>query len=116
MSTACASGDLREQLKCPLGRAEIRHPQSDISGHDADQCHVRNVVSFGDHLSAYQNVEVPFAEVVQNILELALACHRVAIEPGNFRFRELRMQLVFDALGTCAHEVDMLALALRTYV
>ncbi len=42
-----------------LGGAEIRQAQADIRVHHAHQRDVGNVVAFGDHLRAHQNVESP---------------------------------------------------------
>ena len=69
---------------------------------------------FGDHLRADENVEIPFAKVLQNIFELPFAGHGIAIEPGDFRFREFAVQFNLDALRSGSHEVDVLALAFWT--
>ena len=57
-----AAGHLREQLKRSLGCAKIRHPETDIGGDHSHQRHVRNVVAFGDHLRADENVEFALAK------------------------------------------------------
>ena len=62
VSAARAARHLGQQLKRSLGGAEIRHPQSDVGGHHAHQRDVRNVVTFGDHLRADQNVEFALAK------------------------------------------------------
>ena len=110
---AGAPGDLREKLESPLGRAEIRHSEADVGGDHPHQRDVVDVVSLGDHLRAHQDVVIAVAEAGQDGLEMAAAEDRVAVHARDAGFGELLVQLVFDALGAHAHEVQVLALAAR---
>ena len=69
--------------------------KSDVGRYNADQRHVRNIVSLGDHLRTDQYVVVSFAKILQDGFVVAFAGNRVAIEPRDARFRQLAMQLLF---------------------
>ena len=57
LAAAGAADDLREQLKRPLRRAEIRQAEADVGRDDADERHRRKVVPLGDHLRADEDVD-----------------------------------------------------------
>src|SRR5215213_124576 len=75
-----ASGDLSYELKCPLGRAEVRERESRVYGDDADQRHVREVVALCDHLRADEHVELSRGEGEYGLLVDGSARGRVAVE------------------------------------
>ena len=51
---------------CVRPAPEIRQPEADVGIDRAYQGHVRNIVPFGDHLGADQDVEVALAELVED--------------------------------------------------
>ena len=89
IAAARPAGHLGQQLKGALGRAEIRHAQADVGGHDAHQRDVRNVVSLGDHLRAHEDVVAAFAKAREDRFEVPLAGDGVAIEPRDARLRRM---------------------------
>ena len=62
LAAAGAAGDLRQQLKRPLRRAEVGQAEADVGRHDADQRDARKVVALGDHLRADEHVDLAVAE------------------------------------------------------
>ena len=87
-AAAGAPGDLREQLKRPLGGAEIGEPETDVGGDDADERHPRKVVSFGDHLGADEHVDLAGGESAQQRgiaprLRIVSRSTRATRTPGN---------------------------------
>ena len=85
LAAAGAAGHLREQLKRPLGRAEVGHAEADVGRDDADQRHARKVVALGNHLRADQDVDLAVAEARQQRFERAPSADRVAIEARDAR-------------------------------
>ena len=59
-----ASGDLGEQLERAFGGAEIGKAERDVGSDHAHQRHAVNVVAFGDHLRADEEIEFAFVEGV----------------------------------------------------
>ena len=93
LAAAGAPGHLREQLKRPLGGAEVRQPEPDIGRDDADERDVREIVALGDHLRADEHVELAAAKAVQQIGETAPPAHRVAIDAADARVGKQRAAL-----------------------
>ena len=84
-----ASGNLREQLEGAFGGAKIRAAQREIGGDHADQRDALEIVAFGDHLRADQNVDFAVRECAEHLLVFALGADRVAIEARDARLREI---------------------------
>ena len=93
LAAAGAAGHLRQQLKRPLGGAEVGHAEADVGRDDADQRHARKIVPLGDHLRADEHVDLAVAEPRQQRGERAFAPDRVAIEPRDARARARRARL-----------------------
>src|SRR3954463_1859049 len=49
---AAAACELRQQLECPLLRAEVRQPEPGVRVHDSGERDAGEVVALGDHLRA----------------------------------------------------------------
>jgi len=62
LTAAGATGHLREQLKCPLGGAEVRDSKSDVSGDHADEGDARKVMALRNHLRSHEHVELAVRE------------------------------------------------------
>src|SRR6187401_1764192 len=91
VSPAGAAGNLREELKRPLARPEIRQMEREISVDNSDERDVRKVQAFGDHLRADQNIDLAAAKGAQSVAERVLPRHGIGIHPPNDRVRkELR--------------------------
>src|SRR3954454_1711157 len=78
-----ASGGLCEKLERSFCRTEIRHAETDVREHNAYQRHLGNVVAFGNHLRADQDVDRAFPEVLEDEFEGAFRTGAVAVEPGD---------------------------------
>src|SRR5207237_7223952 len=74
-----ASGNLREQLKRSLGSTKIGEPQRKVRAHYSNQRHAVHVVALGDHLCAYQQINLPGMKSAQHPLEIAATADRVAV-------------------------------------
>src|ERR1043166_8239098 len=60
--------DLCEQLKQTLRGTKIRNGERRISRYDTYQGDVRIIMPFGNHLGAYQDIDVATAQGAQNTL------------------------------------------------
>jgi hypothetical protein len=82
-----AAGDLCEQLKGAFGGAEIWEGQALIGKGYTDQGDTGDVVSLGDHLRAYEHVNLAAPQPIEDLLD-PVSRRRVAIEPRDAGFRE----------------------------
>ena len=109
-----APGYLRQQLKYPLRRSKIRHPQRMVRPHNSYQRHSMNVMPLGDHLRPYQQVDLTGMQPRQQPFHVVPPTHRIPIHPPNARIRKQLCQLLLPLLRSRTQKVKMLALALRT--
>ncbi len=63
LAAASASSDLCEKLESAFAGAEIGQMQGEIGVDDSDQCHVRKMQAFRDHLCADENVDLAGAKI-----------------------------------------------------
>src|SRR4051812_33605315 len=85
LSASGTSRYLCQQLKCSLGGAEIRKTQREVRAHYTDQRHAMDVVAFGHHLRADQDVNLAGIQLVQHSLEIMPSAHCVAIQSADAR-------------------------------
>src|SRR5206468_11102186 len=85
IAAAGAAGNLREELKGALGGAEVGHGEGRVGADDADEGDAMEVVAFGEHLRADEEVERACGESAECFLILALGASGVAVEAGNAR-------------------------------
>src|SRR5262249_47295251 len=71
-------------------------------------------VSFGDHLRAYQNVDLTATESAKHAQVVPQVPHRVAIDTPDPGLRKHLLQLQFEALRSLAAILDVLAVTLGT--
>jgi hypothetical protein len=88
LAASGSSGDLSKQLKGSLGGAEVRQSESDVGANDAHERYTMDIVAFGDHLRADEEVELPLVESTERALEVFVAADGVAIEASDARLRE----------------------------
>src|SRR5437762_2573444 len=69
-STSGPSSDLGEQLKRPLGRAEVWHTESHICAHYAHERYPMNIVALGDHLSTDQQIKLAGVQRIQRAFKI----------------------------------------------
>ena len=90
LAAAGPADDLRQQLKRPLRRAEVRQAQANVSRDDADERHARKVVALGDHLRADQHVDLAGHEPPEQrrqrpLRRMASRSSRATLAPGQAR-------------------------------
>ena len=112
IATAGAAADLGHQLEDALGGAEVGHGQRVVAAHHADQRDAVNVVAFGDHLRADEQVDLAGVQPRQQPLQVVAAAHGVAIHAADARGGKDFAEPLFALLRACAKIVEMLALAL----
>jgi hypothetical protein len=66
------AGGLREELEGPFGGAEVGYAEADVGVDEADEGDVGDVVAFGDHLGADQDVVVPSRKPVRMVSKCRL--------------------------------------------
>ncbi len=94
-SAAGSAGNLGEQLKGALGGTEIREAECVVCAYHAHQGHTVDVVAFGDHLSANQQVQFTRVQSVEGALEVGVAANCIAIQAGDSRLRKQSVQQLF---------------------
>ena len=57
---------LGEQLEGSLGTPEIWHPEPLVGHQDTHESHIGEIMPFGHHLCAHQNIDIPLANLVEN--------------------------------------------------
>jgi hypothetical protein len=77
--------NLRHKLEDPFSGAKIGHRERVVAAHHAHQCDAMNVVAFGDHLRAHQQVDLARMQAGQQPFQIAPATHRVAVHSANPR-------------------------------
>src|SRR5262245_9925806 len=111
-AAARAARDLGQQLKSPLGGAEIRHAEPGVYGDHADQSHVVEVVPLGDHLRADHQVDVAGGEFVDQLFKAPPPPRGVAVQARDAEFGVHLFQQHFDLFGPLADILDVRPFAL----
>ena len=106
VTAAGAAGDLREQLKGALPRAEIRLVQRGVRVDDAHQRDVGKMQPLRDHLRADEDVNFAVLERVQHAPVILLPLHHVRIHAPDARARKKFSQDVLHLLRAGAGKAD----------
>ncbi len=114
VAPARAAGHLRDQVEGPLGGTEVGQVQRGVGIDHADQGHIGEVQSLGDHLRAQQDLHLAAAEGVQGLLVAAGALHGVAVHPQYADAGEAGADLGLQPLRAQAAVVDAPEAALGT--
>jgi hypothetical protein len=102
--TTCYLG---QQLKGPLGGAEVREIESGIGIDSTDQGDVWEIQPFGNHLGAYQQIHLTRLNRAQNSLMRPFSAGRVQIHPRDPRVGISFRQHSLELLGSySAHLLD----------
>jgi len=96
VAAAGAPRHLSDELEGSFGRAEVGHGEAGVHRDDADQRHVREVVTLGDHLRADDNVKLLSRETVQEIRQAAAASNRISVHAADSGFGEEGGNLAFN--------------------
>ena len=105
VSAAGAAGHLGKELEGLLGRTKIRKVQDRIGGEDSHRCHVREIVSLGDHLRSDQAPGAARQDVVDDRFDAA-APRGIPIEDGPGHVREELREPLRDALGARSNRLE----------
>src|SRR5262249_41174274 len=103
-----------QQLKGTLGGAKVRKAQGKVCSYHADEGDAVNVVSFGDHLRAYQQVDLAAVQLIQHALKIMASADRVAIQTPDAGIGKGRMQPLFNLFRPSAKEINVFTAALGT--
>src|SRR5579862_125856 len=96
LAASGASSNLREQLEGALGGAEVGQTEGDVGADNPDQRHAVNVMTFGDHLGADENVEFAFVQSTERAFEVLVGADGVAIETRDAGLRKHGVQQLFQ--------------------
>ena len=77
----CAPGDLLEQRKEPLGRAEVGAVERIVRAEHAHQRETREIVSFREHLRSDQDIDFARLYGISHLRKRAFSARAVAIDP-----------------------------------
>src|SRR5258706_9035728 len=88
-STTSPACDLRDKLKSPLRRTQIRQPQTNVDRNYANERDIWKVMSLGDHLRADEHIEAAGRKLNEHVLHFALVRHRVAVNTCDAHCGEL---------------------------
>src|SRR4029077_10035030 len=100
--------NLGKQLKGAFCRPKIRKPQSGVGPDNTHERDPVDVMSFGDHLGAHQQIEFAFVQRVEGALEVVAAAHRVAIQSADARLRKHAVHYLFQLLRASPEEINIL--------
>ena len=112
VGAAGAAGDLGEQLRHPLGGAEVGTEQATVGIGNHHQGQRRPVMALGQQLRADQDCGLAAVDAGHGSVELGAGTDAVAIDAQHRQLREMRLQLGVDALGADAAGEQLGVLAL----
>ena len=92
LSAARAARHLRQELKGTFGSAEIGEAQCKIRSDHSHQRHAVDVMPFGHHLRAHEDVDLARVELVEYALTIMSPPNRIAVEPTDARRGKRLMQ------------------------
>src|SRR5207248_7658105 len=76
LSSSGAARHLRQKLKGAFGGAKIWKSESKVRSYNTHQGHSVNVVPFGNHLCAHQQVDLACMKLIQGTLKIVAASDR----------------------------------------
>src|SRR6202012_1635475 len=79
VAAAGAAADLGEKLEDAFGSTKIWQSHREISANDADERDAMDVVAFGDHLRADEEVDFSGVETLKDALHVAASADGVAV-------------------------------------
>src|SRR5690349_6719359 len=91
-----APSHLGKELERSLGGTKIRQAECDVGADDANQCDAVDVVAFGDHLSAHEQIEFSLVQSIQRALEILVATDGITVEACDASLRKDSVQQLFQ--------------------
>ena len=114
LASAGAAGDLGEQLESPFPSPKVGSMQRQVCIQDAGEGNVWEVEPLGNHLGSQQDIDLPGAEVAQDVPDGIFPAGCIRIEPSKPRPRKDLLENLLYFLGAVSLEQDGAILALRT--
>jgi hypothetical protein len=108
------TGELSEELECPLVGPEIGCGKLRASVDDRGKRNSREVVPLGDHLRAEENGPLGCLKLSQDLGMTIPLGRRLGIESEQLQVGKALLQLGLEALCTGAESRDLRALTVRT--
>lgn len=93
-----AARRLRDEHEAAFRRAEVRHVETGVGADNADGGDTRDVMPFGDHLRAEQDIVFSRAEAAQDVLMREFRACRIAIHADDARLGDECAQLLLQFL------------------
>ena len=106
---------LRQQLERSFARPVVVGVKRQIRRQNADQRHIRKIMSFDDHLRSDENLGFPIGKRTQNLLVTVLALCGVGVHPKHPRIGERLLDLHLNLFSARPHAADHFRMALRTF-
>ena len=94
----CSTCRLQQERKLPFRRPKIAGEQCGIRVHGRHQGHSPEIMAFGDHLCAQQDINIAAVYGLESGLGAAFASGRVGIDAQHARARKGLLQVLLDSL------------------
>ena len=101
-----ASGHLLHHVEGAFARAEVGETDHGVGIENAHDAHRIEVKSLGHHLRAHEDVGLVSREFVDDAVVTVLVACGVEVHARDFLAREHLIDVVLDALGAIAHNLD----------
>ncbi len=111
VSATGSAGDLGEELKGAFGGAEVGQAKRKVCTDHADEGDAVNIVAFGDHLGADEEVDFTGMEAGKKALHVHASTNRVAIHSPDASVGKEFLEALFTLLRARAKVIEVLALA-----
>ena len=103
---ACASGDLNDRLSKSFTRAKVCAKQALVGIDDANKGELGEMVSFGEHLCANENIRATLFRECERLGHRPLALCAVAVDALDAMAWKAPAQRFFEALGAFTQRFD----------
>src|ERR1700739_680062 len=85
-----------------------------VRAHHADKGDAMDIVPLGDHLRAYQQINLPAVQPSKQVLHVEPVTDGIAVHAADASMRKELLQTLFALLGTSAEVKQVLALTFGT--
>ena len=113
--TPGAPGNLAEQREDPLGAPKVRQVQSGVDIKHSDQGDIRKIMPFGDHLRAYQDIDLSGHHFADQAVVRSFAGSRIAVHACDSRSRQDIADFFLEPLGSHPLRPDFWAITARAF-
>ena len=103
VATSCPTHHLGEHIEGGLPCPEASGIQAQVSVQNANQGHIRQIQSLGNHLGPQKHGDVFLLKMLQNFLVGIHRADRIRIHPAGFHIRKQGSQFLLHLLGAGAY-------------